>query len=121
MFPPPCLIELNVFSWIGPCADRYACETQFTYSRNDVDVLRSFQSSAPGSLSLNLRGLSADDVPRFHAAVADMVPKCVTVPVTTKSLSEEFTFSPKKVSLWMDTSNGVWDEGYTRGVCSKTC
>lgn len=28
-----------------------------------------------------------------------MVPKCVTVPVTTKSLSEKFTFSPKKVGL----------------------
>lgn len=59
----------------------------------------SFQSSAPGSLSLNLRGLSADDVPRFHTVVTDMVPKCVTVPITTKSLCEKFKFSPKKVGL----------------------
>lgn len=52
---------------------------------------------APGSLSLNLRGVSADEVPGFHAAVSDLVPKCVKVPITTKSLSEKFKFAPKKV------------------------
>ncbi|CAN0471839.1 unnamed protein product [Ectocarpus sp. 12 AP-2014] len=54
------------------------------------------ESLAPGSLSLNLRGVRPDDAPGFHAAVSDLVPKCVTVPVTTKSLSERFKFSPKK-------------------------
>ncbi|CAM9467324.1 unnamed protein product [Pylaiella littoralis] len=54
------------------------------------------ESFAPGSLSLNLRGVSADEAPGFHAAVSDLVPKCVAVPITTKSLSEKFKFSPKK-------------------------
>lgn len=57
------------------------------------------QSMAPGSLSLNLRGVRPDDAPGFHAAVSDLAAKCVTVPVTTKSLSEKFKFSPKKVLL----------------------
>ena len=55
------------------------------------------QSLAPGSLSLNLRGVVADKVSGFHAAVSDLVPKCVRVPITTKSLSEKFKFAPKKV------------------------
>eukprot|EP00903_Cladosiphon_okamuranus_P010696 g10109.t1 len=54
------------------------------------------ESLAPGSLSLNLRGVSADQVPGFHAAVSDLVPKCVKVLITTKSLSEKFKFAPKK-------------------------
>lgn len=58
------------------------------------------QSLAPGSLSLNLRGVSADEAPGFHAAVSDLVPKCVAVPITTKSLSEKFKFSPKKVNYY---------------------
>lgn len=57
------------------------------------------QSLAPGSLSLNLRGVSVDQVPGFHAAVSDLVPKCVKVPITTKSLSENFKFAPKKVGI----------------------
>lgn len=57
------------------------------------------QSLAPGSLSLNLRGVSAGQVPGFHAAVSDLVPKCVKVPITTKSLSEKFKFAPKKVGV----------------------
>eukprot|EP00752_Nemacystus_decipiens_P010697 g9526.t2 len=54
------------------------------------------ESLAPGSLSLNLRGVAADQVPGFHAAVSDLVAKCVRVPITTKSLSEKFKFAPKK-------------------------
>ncbi|CAN0117525.1 unnamed protein product, partial [Laminaria digitata] len=54
------------------------------------------QSLAPGSLSLNLRGVAAESVSRVCAAVSDLVPKCVTVPITTESLSEGFTFAPKK-------------------------
>ncbi|CAM9320213.1 unnamed protein product [Scytosiphon promiscuus] len=54
------------------------------------------ESLAPGSLSLNLRGVSADEAVGFHDAVSELVPKCVAVPVTTKSLSEKFKFAPKK-------------------------
>lgn len=54
------------------------------------------ESLAPGSLSLNLRGMAEENVSRFGAAVSDLVPKCVTVPITTESLSEGFTFAPKK-------------------------
>eukprot|EP00904_Undaria_pinnatifida_P003399 jgi/Undpi1/1305/HiC_scaffold_11.g04697.m1 len=54
------------------------------------------ESLAPGSLSLNLRGMAAENAPKFCAAVANLMPKCVTVPITTESLSEAFTFAPKK-------------------------
>lgn len=55
------------------------------------------QTLAPGSFSLNLRNVSAEDAQVFFAAVSDLVPKCVNVPITTSSLAEEFKFSPKKV------------------------
>lgn len=66
-------------------------------SRRFVPPCHCGQSLAPGSLSLNLRGLSAENASRFHAAVAELVPKCTRVPVTTESLKEKFKFAPKKV------------------------
>lgn len=57
------------------------------------------QALAPGSLSLNLHGVPAESAIGFHAAVAELVPKCVRLPVTTESLSAKFKFAPKKVHM----------------------
>lgn len=81
---------------------------------------------APGSLSLNLRGVLAEDAAVFHAAVSELVPKCARVPVTTESLKEKFKFAPKKVRLkygsiissYFASLEGGGRDGWRDGVVS---